>query len=154
MERNKRGISLIVLVITIIVMIILAGAVIISLGNAGIIGKAQEAVDANNLKQVQQLAALAWSEAYIDIMEEELTEAEKLAKLTTAVDEALEENDVNADLYDIEVTTSGVSVKKKADSTLGSLITGAADYGKTVDYTVTVDGTAYKNWQVYYANED
>ena len=113
MERNKRGISLIVLVITIIVMIILAGAVIISLGNAGIIGKAQEAVDANNLKQVQQLAALAWSEAYIDIMEEELTETEKQAKLEAAVDEALEENEVNKDLYDIEVTTSGVSVKAK-----------------------------------------
>ena len=37
MKRNKSGISLIVLVITIIVMIVLAGAIILSLNNAGII---------------------------------------------------------------------------------------------------------------------
>ena len=44
METNKRkGISLIVLVITIIVMIILATAIILSLSNSGIIGKANEA---------------------------------------------------------------------------------------------------------------
>ena len=53
MKRNK-GISLIVLVITIIVMIILAGSIILSLSNNGIIGKANEAVDASNFKQFEQ----------------------------------------------------------------------------------------------------
>ena len=43
--NNKKGISLIVLVITIVVMIILAGAVIISLTNSGIIDKAKTSVD-------------------------------------------------------------------------------------------------------------
>lgn len=38
--RTKEGVSLIVLVITIIVMIVLAGAVILALNNSGIIGKA------------------------------------------------------------------------------------------------------------------
>ena len=40
MMKNKHGISLIVLVITIIVMIVLASAVIISLGGLNIITKA------------------------------------------------------------------------------------------------------------------
>lgn len=40
MEKTKKGISMIVLVITIVVMIILAGAVILTLTNTGIIGKA------------------------------------------------------------------------------------------------------------------
>ncbi len=53
-KENKRGISLIVLVITIIVMIILAAAIILSLNSSGIIGKANEATaksDAANLKE-------------------------------------------------------------------------------------------------------
>ena len=39
-HKTKEGVSLIVLVITIIVMIVLAGAVILALNNSGIIGKA------------------------------------------------------------------------------------------------------------------
>ena len=53
MQKNK-GISLIVLVITIIVMIILAGSIIITLSNSGIITKANEAVDLSNDKQMQE----------------------------------------------------------------------------------------------------
>ena len=40
MERNKSGISLIVLVITIIIMVILAGAVIVSLSSSDIVDRA------------------------------------------------------------------------------------------------------------------
>ena len=39
MKKTKEGVSLIVLVITIIVMLVLAGAVILALSNSGIIGK-------------------------------------------------------------------------------------------------------------------
>ena len=52
--QKKKGISLIVLVITIIVMIILAGSIIITLSNSGIITKANEAVDLNNEKQMEE----------------------------------------------------------------------------------------------------
>ena len=37
--------------------------------------------------------------------------------------------------------------------TLGGIIASAADYGKTVNYSVDVDGTTYTDWQVYYAND-
>ena len=43
--KNKRGISLIVLVITIIIMIILAAAVILSLNSSNIVNKAKDAVE-------------------------------------------------------------------------------------------------------------
>ncbi|MDD4375947.1 MAG: hypothetical protein PHR25_04110 [Clostridia bacterium] len=46
----KKGISLIVLVITIIIMIILAGTIILSIKSSGIIEKASEAVFKSNLK--------------------------------------------------------------------------------------------------------
>ena len=64
--KRKQGISLIVLVITIIVMITLAAAVVITLNNTGIINKANKAVNDTNLKEVQQLATLVWAEEFMD----------------------------------------------------------------------------------------
>ena len=59
---QNKGISLIVLVITIIVMIILAAAVIISLNNTGIIGNANKAKDMTNESQIKEMAQIAWLE--------------------------------------------------------------------------------------------
>ncbi len=54
MKNNKqRGISLIVLVITIIVMITLAGVIMLSLNESGIIGKTEKAVFMNDLKAME-----------------------------------------------------------------------------------------------------
>ena len=61
--NNKKGISLLVLVITIIVMIILAAAIILSLQSSGIIGKANEAkakTDVANAKQIVAIAQAEW----------------------------------------------------------------------------------------------
>ena len=61
--NNKKGISLIVLVITIIVMIILAAAIILSLQSSGIIERANEAkakTDVANARQVVALADAEW----------------------------------------------------------------------------------------------
>lgn len=58
----KKGISLIVLVITIIVMIIIAGAIIISLSNSNVIDKADDAVSETNKKAAVTVAALGKSE--------------------------------------------------------------------------------------------
>jgi len=62
-SKNKRGISLIVLVITIIVMIILASAIILSLQSSGIIVKAKQAVtdtDRANLLEAANVAVAEW----------------------------------------------------------------------------------------------
>ena len=50
----KKGISLIVLVITIIVMIILAGAAVLTLGNSGIITQANKSAFISNIKEIMQ----------------------------------------------------------------------------------------------------
>ena len=64
--KSKKGISLIVLVISIIVMIILAASVVITLSNTGVINRASEAVDLTNEAQVQDMAALIWADAFMD----------------------------------------------------------------------------------------
>lgn len=52
--KNNKGISLIVLVVTIIVMIIIAGSVIITLTSTNIIGQAEEATFKNQVRGIQE----------------------------------------------------------------------------------------------------
>ena len=147
----KKGISLIVLVITIIVMIILAASVVITLSNTGVINRAGEAVNLTNQKQVQDLASLVWADAFMDnLRDEALTDAVKQKLKDQGIDEG----------WEIIVTNSGVTVNDKNNgnsgvtgTALGSLIS-ADNYGDTVDYTVTVDGTTYNNWKIYYHNNE
>lgn len=67
LKKQKKGISLIVLIITILVMIILAAATIISLSNNGIISKANEAVLKTNLKSMQDMASMYLADNYNSI---------------------------------------------------------------------------------------
>ena len=143
----KKGISLIVLVITIIVMIILAASVVVTLSNTGIIDRATQATQLTNKAQVQDLATLVWMDAYM--------ENKRDSELERVVLENLTNQGVSATDWEIVVTNSGITVNEKySGPTLGSLITGPSDYGKTVDYSVTVDGTTYTDWQIYYHNNN
>ncbi|MDD2376527.1 MAG: hypothetical protein PHD15_04375 [Clostridia bacterium] len=63
--KNKKGISLIVLVITIIVIIILAGAVILSLANNNPIESANEAVFKANVAEYNSELAMAIANEYL-----------------------------------------------------------------------------------------
>ena len=69
MKKQKKGISLIVLIITIIVMMILASAIIISLSNSNIITKAKEAVNTTNEKALQQQADLYAADLILEFRE-------------------------------------------------------------------------------------
>ncbi len=60
----KKGISLIVLVITIIVMIIIAGAIIISLNSTNVMTSAEKAVTDSDLANAKYAVSLA----YADVM--------------------------------------------------------------------------------------
>ena len=104
MKNNKKGISLIVLVITIIVMVVLSAAVVISLTNTGIIDKAGQAVELTDVKQIEQLAALTWSEAYIN--------GDRDDDLVDNVLEALKDY---TDKYNIKVSNTGVTVTQKGE---------------------------------------
>ena len=146
--QKKKGISLIVLVITIIVMIILAASVVITLSNTGVINRASQAVDLTNESAVQDLAALTWADAYMD--------NKRGTDLVNEVTTKLGEQGVTADKWNITVTDTGVTVTNKNSASgtgLGSLIS-KDNYGDTVDYSVTVDGTTYSDWQIYYHNSD
>ena len=104
-KSNKRGISLITLVITIIIMIIIAGAIILTLSNSRIFDNANDAVGAYDLKQAQTIADLAWAEAYAD-------GARTKSELEGPVKQALVDNGLG-NKYEAKVTEEGVTVKEK-----------------------------------------
>jgi len=108
--KNKKGISLVVLIITIIVMIILAGTVVLTLNNTGIVKKAQEAVDQTNLNEVQSLASIKWAEAFLE-------GKTKRNDLETAVLSGLVKEGIDITLYRISVTDEGVQVALRPQST-------------------------------------
>ena len=138
----KKGISLIVLVITIIVMIILAASVVVTLSNTGIINRANDAVAATDLKQIEQLASIAWSEAVIAKRQDNSVNIEQ------SVLEELENNGISPNDYGITVTDKGVTVTEKP--TIGSLVKGALDYGKTVNY----EANGVTDWRVFYETDE
>ena len=80
-------------------MIILAASVVITLSNTGVINRASEAVDATNIKEIQHLASLTWSESYL--------EGKRGEQLKNAVLESMNDYEGN---YNFEVTDKGVIV--------------------------------------------
>lgn len=106
-KQNKQGVSLIVLVITIIVMTILASAVIISLDGINTIDNAKYAVEQSNLQEVQYLASMIWAEEYLD-GQGKRTESE----LKQAIEERLGAQNINMDKYSLTVTKQGVTVER------------------------------------------
>ena len=65
-RKEKRGISLMVLVITIIIMIILAAVVILSLNSSNLVSKANEAKGKSDIANAQDLATTAYAEWMLD----------------------------------------------------------------------------------------
>lgn len=99
----KKGISLIVLVITIIVMIVLAGTIIISLSDSSVFSNANKAVEVTDKKQVEELSSVAWSEAY-------LNGARTQEQLKSGVIASLKSSGIPVEDYIFLVTRTGTQV--------------------------------------------
>ena len=125
----KKGISLIVLVITIIVMTILAASVVITLSNTGVINRASQAVDLTNEKQVQELASMIWMEEYMT--------GSRGADLIHKVIIKLSQSNIRVNDWNINISNAGIGVTKKDGSLniLGKIPAG----GKYI----TADGVEY-----------
>ena len=150
--QKKKGISLIVLVITIIVMIILAASVVITLNNTGVIDKASTAVDLTNESQVQDLAAIVWADAYMDDLRGQ--------DLIDEVKEKLEAQGVKEEEWNITVTDTGISViSKNSLSGLGNSLFNSisgSNYGDSITFSTDLNGNGNTtdDWKVFYKNED
>ena len=162
-KKTKEAVSLIVLVLTIVIMIILAGVIIINLNNSGIIDRAKNAVSETNLKNMQELANVAWGEAYLAIKGEKTPENLKSTMLEKLKGKGVSEEELAK--YTFTVTTGGVEVEVNTGettpeepdteendqyTTLGELVTSALDYGKTIKY----EANGVTDWKVFYRTDE
>lgn len=147
--KKKQAISLIVLVITIIVMFILAGAIVLTLNNSGIIGRASGAVRQTNLSTVKELASLGWAEAYAN-------GARTVEELQEGIEKILVANNIDTEKYGIIVTTSGVKVAVGwiQDGLIVKRGTTVLTIGDEFEYDETAEGTKDVEWKVLGASEN
>ena len=163
--QKKKGISLIVLSITILVMAILAATAIIALEDSGIIGRSKNTIT-NQQKNEEYTRLQVIKNGILTDNLGEITVDEYIAelKLQGVIEDVVT---ISAKGNKVVKTKSGLEVYINQDGNsnlkisyedfgqpLVSLIKGPEDYGKTVDYTVTVNGTTYDDWQIYYHNSD
>lgn len=101
--NNKKGISLIVLVITIIVMIILATAIILSLSSSGIIDRTNEAKKSSDFANKKEAAAMKLAE--YDLAKQMGTLEPDIKNFNDFVKSELEKDGI--DTSDLIITNSG-----------------------------------------------
>lgn len=122
----KKGISLIVLVITIIVMIIIAGAIIISLTQTDMISKTDEAVKASNLANARSVVSLKFST--------DMAKAEgPLSGVISTYADALKDELINAKLKVADLKDYKLTISYKTGSDSGTVnITFASENGDCI----------------------
>ena len=149
MRKQNKGITLIALVITIIILLILAGITINSLTSSGLLTKAGEATRISKLKEIEEFARLSYMERQL----EEITEG----KATTI---ARVINDLKEKAYKIKEITEGANsitgITLKEDNVIMEKsqqkeITYTFVYldETTVRYFTEIDG---KNYEIIFNN--
>ena len=104
--KAKKGVSLLVLSITVIVIAIISGATILHISDSDALRKSVKAVNETNLIQAQDVANSAWAVAY---GQGKLN----VSELESAVYAALQKSNFDLDDYDIVVTLEGVTITIK-----------------------------------------
>lgn len=151
---NEKGITLVTLVVTIIIILILAGITIAMLtGDNGIIKKSLEARDVNNDAQELEMVQVAVQSALVD--GEGIINKKDLAKELNVKENELEENNnswiyvsKNKNYYYISYLGDIVKSKGIAYSNIkvGKTVSGYT--GSTRD-----NNNQIKEWKVYYVDE-
>lgn len=111
---NKKAMSLITLIITVIVMIVIATVIIIGIENTGIIQKAEDVVADMDLKNLQQLANIAYANIYFENLQDGVrrvltAEEIRLRMIKDGVDEK------ELEAYEITVENGDVFVAFKEE---------------------------------------
>ena len=142
MKRNERGVTLIALVVTIVVLLILAGTAIAMLsGDDGIMTNAQRAQAANTEGEVREKFQLAYSALRTEI------------DVNSAVDSAYDAQADIEDLFEIAVKEMGLELQSVEDPDDGSEYI-ATDNTGSGGYTVVLNVPVSGNPTIYFEYRD
>ncbi|MDD4375318.1 MAG: hypothetical protein PHR25_00865 [Clostridia bacterium] len=142
--KQSNGISLIVLVITIIVMIILAGAIILALNSSNIVGRAEEAKRLSDDANKRQAAEVLLGEYMLEKELNNITESAEEYVITNLINQGINTDNL-AVVGNKVIVGSGASFIKKQGEGENDLKIG--DY---VEYTPEIKtSTKYKMFDDY-----
>ncbi len=133
---NNRGITLVALVVTIIVLLILAGVSIsLVLGNNGVITKASTAVTENRKATAQEDIAMAWASCETDYLNE-------WTKNTSLVKSEYLSPDTIANKFNNQYLTGGQAsnISREEDGSITGTYT-SDDKNTNVKFTINTNGT-------------
>ncbi len=149
-DANKnKGITLIALVITIIVLLILAGVTIVTLtGDNGILSKANDAKNTTKDSEIEEEVRLAWNSVYPDSYLNNYDLATKAIKLKEALDKNGSTSTVTPEEGKLKVNyknkyfildpTTGSLKKLLPEVTAGQKATGSNAIYKSENYTAII----------------
>jgi len=145
--KRLRGITLITLIITIVLMLILAGVTISTILDDGIFTSANEASRQQHKESI--IDAVRVAESYLDVYS--IFDTTKEIDIVSLIDKVKDISDINTKYYDIDVNEddqtatithkkSGVTVDIKIDSH-GNVIIDGAMGGSIIMVATNADGT-------------
>lgn len=174
LKDRGNGITLIALVITIIVLLILAGVTIVSLtGDNGLLQKATTAKQKNEEGTAKEKVQLAWTSAYAEYLEErsknadtnkeKYINAENLTKYLDGTKEQITNVTKENDSFIVDYVNqdkSSFSFLIDSDGKIGSIGNGNAseiasdknNIGKIVNYGVSINDST-PEWKILYADD-
>ena len=130
-SNNQKGITLVALVITIIVLLILAGITIAALsGENGILVRARESKYASDISSAKELVILGINECITDYY------ADKYVSNTSSVGEKTIQEYI---IENIQSTQASSVIASASDSTITTNVTDAR--GATLTATIDTDGS-------------
>ncbi len=179
--KKENGITLIALVITIIVLLILAGVTLsLVAGENGILKRATNAVDVNERASAEEQANLVLAEIVTKYYEERYVNNNAgVGTIEAYIQTQLSEARTTEGGYTVQIKDGKVEVSKNgkpissgeivdgkvewtgSDTTGGNTGTkkslasqiSATNYGDKVNYSVEVNGVTLDNWRVFYKDE-
>ncbi len=144
MKRQNKGITLVALVITIIILLILAGIAINSLTNSGLLTKAGEAAKLSKLKEIEEFAQISYMTRQLD----EITEG-KEATIAGVISDLKEKGYTIKEIAGgtnsitgIALSEENITMERNTEKTV--TYTFVYSDGTLVRYFVEVDGKDYE----------
>ena len=141
--KNK-GITLIALVITIVILLILAGITINSLTNSGLLGKAQESTKISEIKEIEEAARISYMERQMEevVGGEQVTIAGVISDLREKGYKIKEITGEANSITGIALSEENVTVKRNTEKTVTYTLIYSEE--TTVRYFVEVQGKDYE----------
>ncbi len=140
---NKKGITLISLVVTIIILLILAGVTLALIsGSDGILGRASHALDENKIAMAKEQVELALSDFQTEFFEGKYVERTNDGTKKEYISEKLQAGVKTTNFYAQAFTDEKVAVYEGEDTSGTEVVKGTIQEDASIQWDITTEGSS------------